>query len=70
MSRIHPVFNVVKLKAASEDPIGHHNAPPPEPMLVEGEMEYKVEEVLDSHFRYGWLEFLVSWKGYGREENS
>jgi hypothetical protein len=70
MSRIHPVFNVIKLKPAPEDPIpGRRAAPPPEPVIVEGETEYELEKVLDSRRYRGKLQFLVSWKGYGREEN-
>jgi hypothetical protein len=66
---IHPVFNVVKLKAAPEDPIaGRHVQPPPELEMVDGQEEYEVEVVKDSCLRYGGkLEFLIAWKGYGRE---
>jgi hypothetical protein len=35
----------------------------------EGE-EYEVEEVLDSRYRRGGLQYLVKWVGYPREENS
>jgi hypothetical protein len=71
LSCIHPVFNVVKLKPAPEDPIvRHHVPPPPEPVLMEGEPEFEVEKVLDSWMHYQKLQFLVSWKGYGREENA
>ena len=51
MSRLHPVFNMVKLLAAPNDPIhGRHSAPPPEPALIDdnGNEEYKVEAILDS----------------------
>jgi hypothetical protein len=59
---------VVKLKAAPEDPIvGRHAQPPPEPEMVDGEEEYEVEAVKDSRLWYGKLEFLITWKGYGRE---
>jgi hypothetical protein len=68
LNRIHPVFNVVKLKAAPEDPIvGRRAQPPPEPEMVDGQEEYEVEAVKDSHLRYGKLEFLITWRGYGRE---
>jgi transposase InsO family protein len=68
LNRVHPVFNVVKLKAAPEDPIvGRRAQPPPEPEMVDGQEEYEVEAVKDSRLRYGKLEFLIAWKGYGRE---
>jgi hypothetical protein len=69
MSRIHPVFHVVKLKPAPEDPIAGRRAnPPPDPVLVDGEEEYEVEEIMNSRFFSRKLQFLVAWKGYGREE--
>ena len=71
MSRIHPVFPIVKLLPSIPDPIeGRRSAPPPPPVVVGEEEHYKVEAILDSRVRYGKLEFLVRWKGYGYEENS
>ncbi len=49
MSRLHPVFNVVKLTLAPVDPIlgrCRNSLPPPE--LVDSEEEYIVEKVLNS----------------------
>ena len=34
------------------------------PVEVEGEEEYVVEEILDSHLRCNKLEVLVKWEGY------
>jgi hypothetical protein len=69
MSHIHPVFHVVKLKPAPEDPIvGRHANPLPDPVLVDGEEEYEVEEIMNSWFFSHRLQFLVTWKGYQREE--
>jgi hypothetical protein len=49
MRRLHPVFNIVKVTLAPEDPIcGRHQDPPPPLELVDGEEEYLVEEVLNS----------------------
>lgn len=71
MSRIHPVFHVVKLLPVPDDPIpGRRPKPPPPPVAVGDEAEYEVEDILDSRLRRGKLEFLVSWRGYGYEENS
>jgi len=33
------------------------------PVEVEGEKEYVVEEILNSHLRHNKLEFLVKWEG-------
>ena len=49
MSWLHPVFLVVKLTSALEDPIpGHHALPPPLPVLLDGKEHFKVKQVLDS----------------------
>jgi len=49
MSRLHPVFNVVKLSLAPPDPIpGQRMSPHPLPEIVDGEEEWVVEEILDS----------------------
>jgi len=49
MSRLHPVFNVVKLTLAPVGPIpGRQAPPPPPPELVDGEEEYIMEKVLNS----------------------
>ena len=52
------------------DPIvGRHTSPPLIPEIIDGEPEYEVEQVLDSQIYCRKLQFLVAWKGYGREEN-
>ncbi|CAJ0954315.1 unnamed protein product [Ranitomeya imitator] len=43
---------------------------PPAPVLVEGELEYEVEKIVDSRFSRRRLQYLVKWKGYGQEDNS
>ena len=50
---LHPVFPIVKLTPAEEDPIpGQQAVPPPPPVLVDGEEEFEVERILDSRVRY------------------
>ncbi|CAJ0965396.1 unnamed protein product [Ranitomeya imitator] len=43
---------------------------PPAPVLVDGELEYVVEKILDFRFSRRKLQYLVKWKGYGQEDNS
>ncbi|CAJ0922774.1 unnamed protein product [Ranitomeya imitator] len=43
---------------------------PPAPVLIDGELEYVVEKILDSRFSRWKLQYLVKWKGYGQEDNS
>ena len=71
MSRLHPVFNVVKLTLALEDPIpGRRLLPPPLPEIIDREKEFIVEEILDSKVINRRLQYLIKWEGYGIEHNS
>ena len=71
MSRLHPVFNVVKLMPALVDTIeGRHIPPPPLPEIIDGEEEWIVEEILDSKVINRKLWYLVKWKDFGIEHNS
>ena len=50
LCQLYPVFNVVKLFSASDNPIpGHCPKPLPPSVLVNSKEQYKVEEILDSH---------------------
>src|SRR6202035_2128381 len=71
MSRLHPVFNVVKLTPAPDDPIeGRQPRPPPPPEIIDGEEEWIVEKILDSKVMNRKLRYLVKWEGFGIEHNS
>ena len=71
MSRLHPVFNVIKLLPTPSNPIpGWKASLPPPPEIVDGEEHYVVEWILDSQFMRGCLQFLMKWEKYGYEENS
>jgi len=49
MKQLHPVFNVVKLTLAPDDPItGRNMEDHPLPIVIDGEPEWEVEEILDS----------------------
>ena len=63
--KIHPVFHSSLLKPA---PNIRYRTPPP--ILREGAWEYEVHRILDSRRLGGNLWYLVSWKGYGTENDS
>lgn len=69
--KVHPVFNVSKLRPYIPDPVMHrHPKPPPPPTITEdGSKEFEVESIEDSRFRRNRLEYLVKWKGYPPSEN-
>ncbi|CUS12179.1 unnamed protein product, partial [Tuber aestivum] len=75
---IHPVFNVGLLEPYREDPSGRRTKEVPVPEIVDNEASYDIEAVIDSRW-YGnmkakfpnrFVQYLVSWEGYGTEENS
>ena len=71
MARLHPVFNVTKLTLAPPDPIpGRYVAPQPDPVIVDGEERYVVEEVIDSRLWRRKLQYLIKWEGYDHGHNS
>jgi len=71
MKQLHPVFNVVKLTSALDDPItGWKTEDHLPPIVIDGELEWEVEEILDSRWHRRRFQYLIKWKGYGREHNS
>ena len=61
----------MKLYPTAVDPIPDRWAkPPPPPVLVEGNEEFKVEEILNSRVHWCHLEYLIKWKGYDSGHNS
>jgi hypothetical protein len=70
LSRIHDVFHVSLLEIAKDDPFPQRNIPPEPPIIIDGENEYEVDQILDSRRFNRSVNYLVSWKGYGPEENT
>ena len=68
LSRLHPIFPVVKLELTEDDPYpGRPGYDEPAPVLpdVPGDApEWEVEEILDAKTRWKSLWYFVHWKGY------
>ncbi|OCB91378.1 hypothetical protein A7U60_g1332 [Sanghuangporus baumii] len=63
--KVHPVFNEILLKPAIQLSFkSQKKPPPPPPVIIDGQEEYEVEEILNSHLHRGKLQFLVKWVGY------
>jgi len=65
--RIHNVFHISKLEPYKPNNIAGRKQPPPEPVMIEGEEEYEVEDILDSRItgrKYKTVQYLVKWTGY------
>ena len=71
MKQLHPVFNVVKLTLAPDDPITERKTEDHlPPIIIDREAKWEVEEILDSRWHWRRFQYLIKWKGYGREHNS
>jgi len=65
------VFNVVKLTLALDDPITDQKMEDhPLLIVIDGEVEWEVEEILNSHWHQRRFQYLIKWKEYGYEHNS
>ena len=49
---IHPVFHVSLLEHTANDPYPEQITLPPQPVIVDGEEEWEVETIMDSHLNY------------------
>jgi hypothetical protein len=75
MRSVHPVFHVSQLEPATPNTIPNRIQPPPPPVLVDGEPEYEISEILDSKIdrrrRHCQLLYLVRWARYeGTDEET
>jgi hypothetical protein len=69
--KLHPVFHVDLLTPYRKTEFHGANYDKPPPDLIDGEEEYKVEQIVASR-RFGQghkLQYLIKWKGYPDAEN-
>src|ERR1700723_3989650 len=67
MKAIHPVFHVSQLELSTPKTIPNRIQPPPPPVEVDDDIEYKIAKILDSKLNQCWkckLLYLVGWAGY------
>ena len=66
--KINPVLHVDRLSPWRDN--GLKKPPPPRPDVINGEEEYEIDRILDSHIYCNQLQYLVKWKGYGQGKDS
>ena len=71
---VHPVYHVSMLETAPVSTIPNRIEDPPPPVEIEGEVEYEIDEILDTKLdrrRRCKLLYLVCWTGYkGTDEET
>ncbi|SOV01837.1 uncharacterized protein UDID_18810 [Ustilago sp. UG-2017a] len=71
--KIHNVFHVDRLEPYVANTIPNRVQPPPPPVEVESDLEYEVEQIIDSKVDHRYCDplfYLVRWVGYGPDHNS
>src|SRR5579862_4462106 len=58
---IHLVFHVSLLELHQKNHFPGRVQLPPPPIELEDDVEWEVEEVLDSHIQHGKIEYLIHW---------
>ncbi|MBW0471822.1 hypothetical protein O181_011537 [Austropuccinia psidii MF-1] len=64
---IDPVFHISLLEPVKTSTIPDRHQEPPPPIIIEGEEEWEVSQILDSKLRIGKLCYLVEWKGFSKD---
>jgi len=60
IKQLHPVFNVVKLTLAPDNPIpGRKMEDHPLSIVIDGEVEWEVEEILNSRWYQRRFQYLI-----------
>jgi len=62
--KIHPVFHVSLLEPAATDPLPGQIQPTPPPIIVDDELEWEVDKIVDSRLRGQTLKYLAHWIGF------
>ena len=74
MRGIHPIFHVSMLEPSTPNEFLNQTKTLPPPVIIDGETEFKISEILDSKSnkcRKCRLQYLVKWSGYeGTDEET
>jgi len=72
MRAVHPVFHISMLEPATLNTFQQRSEPPPAPVIINEEPEYKISKIVDSKIncqRACKLLYKVIWLGYEDTDN-
>jgi hypothetical protein len=73
MNQLHNVFHMRLLEPTHPNPFPNRIQPPPPPIKINGELKYKIAEIIDSkidrHCRGKGLIYHMCWSGYEHTNN-
>jgi hypothetical protein len=61
---VHLVFHIALLQPTHGDPMPGQQIPPPEPIIIDREPLYEVEDVVDSRIFCRQPQYLIKWHGW------
>jgi len=67
--RIHNTFHICLLELYNDNKLPSQRSEPPPPIIIEGEPEYQLEEIIDSRLHYNKLQYRAKWTGYSPEHD-
>jgi len=67
--RIPNTFHISLLKLYNNNKLPSQKSKPPPPIVIEGEPEYELEEIVDSPLHYNKLQYRAKWTGYSPEHD-
>ena len=62
--KVHPVFHVSLLEPAALDPLLEQLQPTPPFVIIDKELEWEVDKIVNSKFVGKPLRYLIWWVGY------
>jgi len=67
--RIHNTFHISLLELYNDNKLPSQRSEPPPSIIIEGEPEYELEEIVDSRLHYNKHQYRAKWTGYSPEHD-
>jgi len=67
--KIHNTIHISLLEPYEDNKLPSQREEPPPPIIIEGEPEYELEEIVDARLYHGKLQYRAKWTGYSPEHD-